>query len=337
MDARDTGPRRLLVVLAGALFVFSVTCGESLQAQGGDQRYRVPPREGPPPREVPPPTEHPPSGSSRGKEWLPWVIAGGVIGAVAIASRANQANAHVDEDALGTNGPRFPDSYTVGTFAVQGYFGGGWPIVIDYFPQPSTCTWLEVSIDQTLRVLRPLDRDGSGGRRLVRIDVGPEYLPKGARSAVYAVHSVHPTCPEGRKIPSDDATPSPVEVYGIGAGPRAVGSVAIDELQFGPDELRFPQDRATIAYRAASEFNHASVEILRYSQEPSGQINVDRVSAQRVAVVPGQNQGAPWGGKGESGGPSLGMHRLQVRAWYTENDKSWVGAISPASVYVVKQ
>jgi hypothetical protein len=277
--------------------------------------------------------EHQPGSASRGNEWVPWAIIGGVIGAAAIAASAKDSNAHVTAEMLNTNGPRFPDSYSVGTFGVQGYVRTGWPVAIDFVSQPDTCTWLEISADQR-SFSTVLDFEGRGGRRLVRIDL-PDILAPSPRPAVFVVHSVRPTCPN-HKAPSDKRTPSPVEVYGIGAGPHAVGSVAIDELQFGPPELRGPKDQATIAYRAESEFNHVSVEILRYDENPPGQFNVYRVTAKNADVAPGQNKGDPWDGKNDSGARSLGVHRLQVRAWYTENDQSWVGAISPSSVYVAK-
>jgi hypothetical protein len=332
MVKRGNSHLRALCVCVCALLVFSSIDGQTLHAQ---VRFdgKPPARDGP--REGPPPSDHRPGSSSRGNEWIPWAIVG-VIGAAAIAARARENNAHVDDNKLAVSGPRFPDSYNVGTFGVQGYVRGGWPIVVDFLPEPETCTWLEVSVDQQPVFSSTLDADGRGGRQLVRIDVPPLVAP-GARPAIYVVHSARPICPANRKVPNNSRTPSPIEVYGIGAGPRAVGSVAIDELQFGPPELRRPEDRATIAYRAQSEFNHASVEILRYEEDPPGQINVHRVTAKIADVVSGQNKGDAWDGKNDSGARSLGVHRLQVRAWFTENDKSWVGAISPSSVSVANE
>jgi hypothetical protein len=346
VKAGNARRRALCAAVAAALLLAAMT-SLTLRAQvEGERAYKPPPSPAPVDGErgqKPPPSPAPVAGeggqkpppprtASRGNEWVPWAIVG-VIGAAAIAASAKDNNAHVDADMLAANGPRFPDSYSIGTFGVQGYVRGGWPVVIDFAAQPDTCTWLEISVDQR-SFASVLDFDGRGERKLVRIDM-PGALAPGPSPGMYVVHSARPACPNHR-VPGNERTPSPVEVYGIGAGPRAVGSVAIDELQFGPPELRSPQDRATIAYRAESEFNHASIEILRFDQDPPGQFNVHRVTARKADVAAGQNQSAPWDGKTDSGARSLGVHRLQVRAWFTENDKSWVGAISPSSVIVAQ-
>ncbi|MSS75338.1 MAG: hypothetical protein EXR90_00120 [Methyloglobulus sp.] len=41
-----------------------------------------------------------------------------------------------------------------------------------------------------------------------------------------------------------------------------------------------------------------------------------------------------WDDKTAQKRPSIGIHQLQVRAWYTNNDKDWVVAFSPGQVEV---
>src|SRR5258708_3520668 len=77
----------------------------------------------PPPRQRPAEPSHEPHSDN----WVPWAIAG-VIGVAAIAAATHKAGAAVPNDSLLENGPRFPDSYTPGTFAVQGYVGSAWPV-----------------------------------------------------------------------------------------------------------------------------------------------------------------------------------------------------------------
>jgi hypothetical protein len=285
----------------------------------GQQMPRPPGQPSPPPR-----------GERRdGAGWVPWAIVG--AGAAILATRMFQQRAYADDNSLAANGPRFPDSFTVGTFAVQGYFKDGWPFVLDFLPQPDSCTVLEISLHQKVMYALLLDRDGRSGRRLVQAKLPPGIAER-PQSALYVVRSERPACAAQTGASHD---PSPVEVYGIGGGPRAVGSVAIDQLRFEPAAPQLPQEQVQIGYRAKSGFNHASVEILRFHQEQPGRIDVQRVRARRVdGLAPGSVNADSWDGKLDGGQRSLGVHRLQVRAWFTENDRSWVGAISPASVRV---
>lgn len=259
---------------------------------------------------------------------MPWAA----IGAAAdLASRLFQQRTYADDDTLAANGPRFPDSFEVGTFAVQGYFKDGWPLVVDFLAQPDSCTMLEVSMNQKVVYTQLLDPDGRSGRRLRQVKL-PVGIAERARSALYVVRSERPAC-EAQRGGTNDV--SPVEVYGIGGGPRAVGSVAVDQLRFEPAAPRLPKERVQIGYRVKSGFNHASVEILRFNEEPPGRINVQRVRARRTdGLAPNSVNVDSWDGQDDRGRRSLGVHRLQVRAWFTENDRSWVGAISPASVRV---
>jgi hypothetical protein len=278
-------------------------------------------------RQRPQPPTPEPSREHHSDNWVPWAIAG-VIGVAAIAAATHKAGAAVPTDSLLESGPRFPDSYTPGTFAVQGYVGSAWPVVIDFLPQPDTCTTLDISVDNKLEWGTILDPDGRSGRQLLKV-MAPE-RKKGQAAAIYVIHSRTPACGQ----PGEQQL-ARVQIYGIGAGPRAVGSVAIENLQFGPPRPRFPTERAGIEYDAKSPFNHTSIEILRFDEKTPGVINVERVRSSRTdAVLVGSNSADPWDGTTQGGTRSIGVHRLEVRGWFTENDRSWVGAISPMSVDV---
>ena len=292
----------------------------ALASMGGAYAQNYPP-------ERPEPSRHENS-------WVPWSILG-VVGAALLASQMKENKTYVDDDTLAANGPRFPDSYNVGTFAVQGYVQDRWPLVIDLRAMPDSCTWLEVNMEQRPVFSRLLDVDGKAGRQLITLRL-PDRITDKARSALYFIRSEKPACSGGeRPVPAGSSAASPIEIYGIGAGPRAVGSVAVDQLLFAPAAPKFPQERASVAYRLQSGFNHVAVEILRFDKQSPDQIEVRRIFAKRnFNVRPGTITDEPWDGRNQAGQRSLGLHRLQVRAWFTENDRSWVGAISPDSVRV---
>ncbi|HEV2008825.1 MAG TPA: hypothetical protein VGQ88_08910, partial [Burkholderiales bacterium] len=240
-------------------------------------------------------------------------------------------------DDLATTGPKLPASYRIGAYAVQGYVRGGWPFVIDFLPERNSRTWLEVSLDGRLRFTQLLDSDGSGGRRLVDV-VLPADLPAAPRPGMYVIRSIR--VEDGRRRQGRDGKdmPADVQLYGIGAGPSAVGSVAVEEVVFEPGLLRLvpsSQISATYSYNAKSEFNRVAVEILRFVNR-DGSVTAERVkSDEQVGVRLGRSQLGSWDGtKQNQAVPSVGVHRLQVRAWFNSEDKSWVGAWSPNTVTV---
>lgn len=306
--------RRLSAFIC-ALFVLSSVGREVVYAQDG---YEIP-------------STPPPGAGSTSPHGIKFSID---LGRLLEIFKGGQTKPVVED--LNANGPRFPDSFGIGTFDVQGYVRGGWPVVIDFAPQPGSCTWLEVNVGQQ-KWSHIIDFDGRKGRRLISVAV-PDDIASSAQPAKYVVHSATPSCARGAGESPVDRAPSRIEIYGIGAGPRAVGSVAIGDLQFGPSTPNIPHDKVTISYYAKFEFNHAAVEILRFNQDQRGQVNVQRIHTRRTDVVQVGRNSDSWDGNRDTGERSLGVHHLQVRAWFTqENDKSWVGAISPDSVLIMKQ
>jgi hypothetical protein len=220
---------------------------------------------------------------------------------------------------------------------VQGYVRGRWPFVIDFLPERDSRTWLEVVLDGKLSFTQILDSDGSSGRRLIRV-VLPADLTGAPRPGTYVIRSIR--VEDGRRRQGRDGkdVPADVQLYGIGAGPRAVGSVAIEEVVFEPGLLRLVPSSptsATYSYNAKSEFNRVAVEILRFVNR-DGSVTAERVkSDEQIGVRLGRSQRGSWNGTKENEAvPSVGVHRLQVRAWFNSEDKSWVGAWSPNTVTV---
>ncbi|PHV05282.1 hypothetical protein CSQ96_21810 [Janthinobacterium sp. BJB412] len=260
-----------------------------------------------------------------------------LIVVLAGAGAATQQPAVVDDN-LALTGPRFAATQKVGTFIVEGHVQGGWPVVVDFLPQPDTCTGLDVYIGGKQVFSRLLDADGRSGRRLLKIEL-PANLGPTARAAIYLVHSARPACARaGGDVAGASA---PIEVYGIGAGPRAVGSVAVDQLVFRPDLPKLPKEQVQIGYRMKWPFNRVSVEVLRYLEGAPDSIEVERVTTldpkDSRGLPAGQVAGQTWDGRDHTAKLSRGLHRLHVRAWMSSNDElSWVGAISDMSVRIAK-
>ena len=225
-----------------------------------------------------------------------------------------------DAHFLEKNGPQIAETYPVGSFSVRGFTRDNWPIVIDFLPRRSTRTTLDVIIDDHKISTLIIDSNGLAGRHLEKLIMPANGWAKKPKVATYLVRSVY------LDRFGNLGGPAPLEVYGIGGGPRAVGSVAIEQLNFRGG----PGQPAQFAYQAKSPFNHVRTEVVRFNSDDQA-IHIARVmevSTEDVAV--GRHTGS-WDGLDTAlGTPSHGVHRFQVRAWFTSDDKSWVGAVAPS-------
>lgn len=227
------------------------------------------------------------------------------------------------EQTLLEEGPQLPVSYPEGSLSVQAFARDGWPIVIDFAPQPDTVTQLEVKIGKGRHPRTEtfvLDPDGSGGRQLVKIDMPDTGRAATPTPATYVVTSV-PIASADTDNPSMSVL-APLTIYGIGGGPRAVGSVAIEHLSF---------DRTTpgarFGYSAKSEFERARAQVQQLRQD-GGTVRIQPVFDDFESNLSVGRQNGSWDGRAGNA-PSQGVHRLQVTGWFTTDDRSWVAALAP--------
>jgi len=229
------------------------------------------------------------------------------------------------ERTLIEDGPQLPVAFPEGTFAVQGFAQDGWPLVVDFEPQPGTVTELQLTVgtggDARTRKLL-LDPDGSRGRQLLALEIPDTGGAREPVPATYAITSL-PIAAFDLDRPRT-AEPAPLRIFGIGAGPRAVGSVAIERIAFTP---AFPGAR--FGYVAKSEFTRARAQVQRLERD-DGTIRVQPVfDSVRSNLAVGPQIGAWPGTVAGTSDASRGPHRLQVTGWFTTDDRSWVAALAP--------
>lgn len=229
---------------------------------------------------------------------------------------------------LRAEGPGLPAEYSMGCLPVRGLVRGGWPMVADYSLARAATVRIEIHPESgaPAHVQR---LDGSPGRHLVRFDL-PAGLGEAAAPALVLVRG-------------EDEASAGLRLFGLGAGPRAVGSVAIDQVDFGPPTLRrSARETARYTFFARSDFNRLAAAVLRV-QAGEGAVRLAKVRefAHAGGVARGTwfGRGAPqsWDGTDERSQPSLGTHLLQVRAWASAaEDGDWVTAWSGGGVEVAQ-
>jgi hypothetical protein len=228
------------------------------------------------------------------------------------------------EQALLENGPELPLSFPDGSFAVRGFARDGWPIVVDFQPQPGTVTQLEVTVGSGKHAPKRrliLDPDGSHGRQLVKVEMPPAGAAE-PKPATYFISSV-PIAPLDSDQPVS-ARATQLQIYGIGGGPRAVGSVAIEQLGFAREN-----PGARFGFFAKSQFSKARAQVQRLSRTGDKTEIVPVFEARQSNLSLGPHGGTWPGNVSGTPTPSKGVHRLQITGWFTTDDRSWVAALAP--------
>jgi hypothetical protein len=262
-----------------------------------------------------------------------WKIALAIAVAIVIAAIVRKTvfsndSQSLSETTLLEEGPQLPVIYPDGSLAVRGFARDGWPIVVDFEPQPGTVTQLEVKIGKRKQTF-VLDPDGSHGRQLVKVVMPNTGKARTPRPATYSIMSLPIASFDVMSPSGRSAEAAPLRIYGVGGGPNAVGSVAIENVFF----RRSAQSPlgAQFSYVAKSEFQRARAQVQVLQVNPSDKtIHLRPVfNLSQSNLLVGTQAGSWPGTDSASATPSRGPHRLQVTAWFTTDDRSWVAALAP--------
>ena len=229
---------------------------------------------------------------------------------------------------LDKHGPQFAEVYSMSSFSVLGYAKGGWPMVIDYEQQEESFALLTVSADDVDPFYYHLRGSGKAGHFQEVVHLPQRFGDKPV-VAHYAVQALSTNAGE--------VTPSKLLILGLGAGDKAVASVGIDKVVFGPSAIRPPQhEKASYTFHSEFDFPEVETGVMKVGLS-KGQIIAAKVSEDRIKSGIRQNTeiSKDWDGK-RSGKPCTGQHLLQVRAWRSSQDGGdWVAAWSPQTVQVL--
>lgn len=204
---------------------------------------------------------------------------------------------------------------------LEGVFRGGWPLVIDYSlrGEPVRLAITFRDADPLMLELAPTE----GERKVFRTRV-PKRLGKGLRSGTFSFTAVY----------GEGGTPAGFRLFGLGCGPRAVGSINIEDVNFRDEVLDLAdQDTARTHYRPLEDFDHAQVELFRRETSPDGLRSVF-VRQLRLRTNPPRGRSVLdiWNGRDSDGDPSQGLHVFQVRVWSGvgggKKGGSWIVAAS---------
>lgn len=244
------------------------------------------------------------------------VAAGVVIGE--LIAHHNNSPGHIGHD-----GPQVPKELDMSGFVIKGLARSNWPVVVDFLLDSPGIVQIDV-ISANKKHLQATMTNTPHRRAYAIIHLPPDFGSQ-LQTAFYQVRSTPP---------AGTSTASPgLRVYGLGAGDKAVGSVAIDELTFQPAIIHPKANEvATYGFHAHSAFDDVRAEFI-FTTLYNGHVLVQQDQEEKLRPIPeGERAKGTWEGKGKPG-----EHLLQVRAWRgIENGGDWVVAWSPDIVEVIK-
>jgi hypothetical protein len=251
-------------------------------------------------------------------------IAAAIIAAILLADELTGKKWASPAD-LDAKGPGFPDAQALGRFQVQGYAEPGWPFAVDFEALPETTTWLEVRYKEGPKPGRQADiplpyRPG----RHIEVVRLPAWN-RGLGVARYTLHSA--IVREGERL-----VYQPLKVYGIGAGPKAVGSLYLFVRDIGPARGSDP-NKVGYTIEATRPFSRTLIEVLKLPKP--GKNKLIRMAAVSTPFTGRFSKGS-WAGMPFQPRPGVGVYLLQARAWGTaDGGKDWTGALAPNYVSIV--
>jgi len=247
----------------------------------------------------------------------------GACAAGASESRAEQ---------LDKNGPYVAPVYSMSSFAIMGYAKGNWPVVVDYLVEQDSLVLLVVSAEGKPPQVYHLP----GEKKHYQIKVTlPEWIGDQLRVAQYLLETLDPNV--------GAAGPAHIHVHGIAAGPKAVGSIGIDQVDFGPPHLQLSQhQKAQYSFHAKRDFKHTEVTVVKLALSTNGEILAGAVHGDKTgSVSENANKRGEWDGSIKLPAKKYseavrawlmmptGEHAVQVRGWFSSQDGGdWVTALS---------
>ena len=296
-----------------------------LSARASSQRY-----DGPCGTQQQPPASH---GSTGPRSALPSVIfvpeepwfppTPGSCAAGASEARAEQ---------LDKNGPYLAPLYSMSTFAIMGYAKGNWPVVVDYQVEQNSLVLLVVSAEGKPPQVYHLP----GEKKHYQIKVTlPDWIGDQPRVAQYLLENLDPNV--------GGTGPAYIHIHGIAAGPKAVGSIGIDQVDFGPSHMQLSQhQKAQYSFHAKRDFKHTEVTVVKLALSGNGEIIAAAVHGDKTgSVSENGNKSGEWDGSVKLPGKNYseavrgwlmiptGEHAVQVRGWFASKDGGdWVTALS---------
>lgn len=240
---------------------------------------------------------------------------------------------------LDREGPQLPAVFGLSSLAVMGFSRGTWPVAIDYALEQDSLLLVVISPEGETPLIYRLE--GKKGHWVSKLQI-PASAGQELRVSQYLVQTLDDSVGQVK--------PSHIHIHGIAAGPKAVGSIGIDQVNFAPSSIHRGHDKAQFTYHSISDFDDTEVSFVRLAKSAGGEILAAAVNKKSMGSI-AQNhvKNGDWDGSIKTDdlvknfSPELkqwltaptGQHILQVRAWRSrDHGGDFVTALSETIVAV---
>lgn len=240
---------------------------------------------------------------------------------------------------LDKHGPQLPAVFGLSSLAIMGFSRGSWPVAIDYALEQDSLLLVVISPEGESPLIFRLE--GKKGHWVTKLQIPPS-VGDDLRVSQYLVQTLDDNVGQVK--------PSHIHIHGIAAGPKAVGSIGIDQVSFAPSSIHIGHEKAQFTYHSISDFDDTEVSFVRLAKSPSGEIVAAAVNKKAMGSI-AQNhvKNGDWDGSIKTEdlvknfSPELkqwlvaptGQHILQVRAWRSrDHGGDFVTALSETIVAV---
>jgi hypothetical protein len=222
---------------------------------------------------------------------------------------------------LSREGPQVPKEFDLSGFTITGLVHPNWPVVLDFMIDAPGAARIVITAGKHHFQATITNQPNRRGYAIIHL---PANFGTRLQTGTYQVYSIPATAGKA---------PPKLRTYGIGAGDKAVGSVAIDQLTFQPATIHpKAKEVADYGFHVHSAFDGVRAEFI-FTTLYNGRVLVQKDQEEKLSPVPeGERAKGTWKGQGKPG-----EHMLQIRAWRgLQNGGDWVVAWSPDIVDVVK-
>jgi hypothetical protein len=240
---------------------------------------------------------------------------------------------------LDRHGPQVPAVFGLSSLAIMGFSRGGWPVAIDYALEQDSLVLVVISPEGETPLIFRLE--GKKGHWVSKLQI-PASVGDELRVSQYLVQTLDDSVGQVK--------PSHIHIHGIAAGPKAVGSIGIDQVSFAPSSIHLGHEKAQFTYHSISDFDDTEVSFVRLAKSRSGEILAAAVNKKAMGSI-AQNhlKNGDWDGSIKTDdlvknfSPEVkqwlvaptGQHILQVRAWRSrDHGGDFVTALSETIVAV---
>jgi len=236
-------------------------------------------------------------------------------------------------------GPQLPAVFGLSSLSVMGFSRGSWPVAIDYALEQDSLLLVVISPEGQTPLIYRLE--GKKGHWVSKLQIPPSVGAE-LRVSQYLVQTLDDSV--GRVMPSH------IHIHGIAAGPKAVGSIGIDQVGFAPSSIHLGHEKAQFTYHSISDFDDTEVSFVRLAKSRSGEILAAAVNKKAMgSIAQNHMKNGDWDGSIKTEdlvknfSPEVkqwlvaptGQHILQVRAWRSrDHGGDFVTALSETIVAV---